>query len=76
MAGKKHHHKKKNNPIVMWVLYIVVIVLLLAGLCFFYLRNRAQKADFQEMKKQATSQEKETMRKLEPKEQESQRQEE
>jgi flagellar basal body-associated protein FliL len=74
MARKKHHHKKKNNPIIMWVLYIVVIVLLLAGLCFFYLRNRAQKADFQEMKKQAASQE--TLRKLEPKAQETQSQEE
>jgi cytoskeletal protein RodZ len=76
MARKKHHHKKKINPVIMRVLYVVVIVLLLAGLCIFYFRNRAQKADFQEMKKQATSQEKETMRKLEPKEQESQRQEE
>ena len=65
MAGRKHHHKKKENRVVSTVLYIVTIVLLLAGLGFFYFHNRAQKASFEEMKKQATS--KETVGVLEPK---------
>ena len=57
--------KQKKNRVVSTVLYIVTIVLLLAGLGFFYFHNRAHKATFEEMKKQATS--KETVRVLEPK---------